>query len=230
MWLDAQNCERTVKLFDCRHDKLASQRRSELRNLTEVCKHNNTYTYHLDATFNLNSDTRPQGPAPATASPEGHLPIDAPERRRLPPLLRRAWYGLNQAFRRRIAHLDLTPDQFTVMRTLLENDPKGLTQRALTQLMSSDPNTVASLLERMESAGLLQRKPHETDRRAHRIRLQPAGKRKYLQAREIAIALQGEILSVLPEDKREEFLHDLGLVADQCRAAAHARPEGPARK
>jgi len=28
-----------------------------------------------------------------------------PERRRLPLLLRRAWYGLNQAFRRRIAHL-----------------------------------------------------------------------------------------------------------------------------
>ncbi len=29
------------------------------------------------------------------------LPIDAPERKRLPLLLRRAWYGLNQAFRRR---------------------------------------------------------------------------------------------------------------------------------
>src|SRR5258706_62504 len=42
--------------------------------------------------------------------------IDAPERRRLPPLLRRAWYGLNQAFRPRIAHLGVTPDQFTEMR------------------------------------------------------------------------------------------------------------------
>ena len=105
------------------------------------------------------------------------LPIDSPERRRLPLLLRRAWYGLNQAFRRRIAHLGLTPDQFTVMRTLLENE--GITQRKLTELMSSDPNTVASLLERMEHAGLVERQAHEKDRRAHWLRLKPKGKRKY---------------------------------------------------
>src|SRR4029077_958430 len=105
------------------------------------------------------------------------LPIDSPERRRLPLLLRRAWYGLNQAFRRRIAHLGVTPDQFTVMRTLLEHE--GITQRELTKLMSSDPNTVASLLARMEQAGLLQRQAHEKDRRARRLRLKPAGRRKY---------------------------------------------------
>src|SRR6187397_402714 len=92
-------------------------------------------------------------------------PIDSPNRRRLPLLLRRAWYGLNQAFRRRIAHLGFTPDQFTVMRTLLEHE--GITQRELAQAMSSDPNTVASLLERMETNGLVQRDPHERDRRAH---------------------------------------------------------------
>src|ERR1051325_4501966 len=98
--------------------------------------------------------------------PQRDLPIDAPERRRLPLLLRRAWYGLNQAFRRRIAHLGITPDQFTVMRTLLENE--GIRQRELTELMSSDPNTVASLLERMEKAGLIERQAHEQDRRGHR--------------------------------------------------------------
>ncbi len=53
-------------------------------------------------------------------SPEkAEIPLDAPGRRRLPVLLRRAWYGLNQAFRRRIAGMGLTPDQFTVIRTLL---------------------------------------------------------------------------------------------------------------
>src|SRR5688572_9533186 len=92
-------------------------------------------------------------------------PIDAPDRRRLPPLLRRAWYGLNQAFRRRIAHLGLTPDQFTALRTLLEHE--GISQRQLTSLMSSDPNTVASLLERMEKVDLIHRQAQEQDRRAN---------------------------------------------------------------
>jgi DNA-binding MarR family transcriptional regulator len=153
------------------------------------------------------------------------LDIDSPERRRLPVLLRRAWYGLNQAFRRRIAHLQITPDQFTVLRTLLEHD--GITQRELTHLISSDPNTVASLLERMETAGLLERKTHEKDRRANRLKVQGSGKAKYAAAREIAIELQKQVLRVLPEHKREEFLHDLALVADGCRQAleANSRPE-----
>ena len=150
------------------------------------------------------------------------LPIDAPGRRRLPILLRHAWYGLNQAFRRRIAHLGITPDQFTVMRTLLEAG--GITQSKLTEQMSSDPNTVASLLERMEKSGLLERRQHEQDRRAHRLHLRATGRRKYQAAREIAIALQTEVLSVLPEANREEFLEHLALAADACRDAAEDSP------
>lgn len=146
--------------------------------------------------------------------------IDAPERRRLPPLLRRAWYGLNQAFRRRIAHTGATPDQFTVMRCLQEGDPKGPTQRELTQMMSSDPNTIASLLERMENAGWIERKGHESDRRAYRIRLKPTGKRKYEELRAEAVKLQSSVLAALPESDREKFLEELAKVADACRAAA----------
>jgi DNA-binding MarR family transcriptional regulator len=150
------------------------------------------------------------------------LPIDAPERRRLPPLLRRAWYSLNQAFRRRIMYLEITPDQFTALRILGETHGKGLSQRELTELMSSDPNTVASLVERMESNGLIQRKPHEKDRRAHRIKLLAKGRRTYATAREIAVQLQKDILSALPAERREGFLEDLTVVADACRQVAES--------
>src|SRR5258708_15786675 len=154
-------------------------------------------------------------------APDGLIiPIDSPDRRRLPPLLRRAWYGLHQCFRRRIARTGVTPDQCTVLRTLLEGDPKGWTQREITKVMTSDPTTIASLLERMEKAGLIQRKPHEKDRRAHRIFLLPVGKRRYHQVRKIAVALQAEILSVLPEGDRENFLLNLTRVAHPCRILA----------
>ncbi|MHB8521618.1 MAG: MarR family winged helix-turn-helix transcriptional regulator [Limisphaerales bacterium] len=156
----------------------------------------------------------------------GGVPIDAPGRRRLPPLLRRAWYSLNQAFRRRIAHIgSLTPDQFTVLRTLTENDPGGLSQCELTGIMSSDPNTIASLLERMEEAGLLERRRHEKDRRAYRIQVKPAGQHALREARRVAFALQTEILSVLPEGRREEFLAHLAVVADACHVAAENSPK-----
>ena len=148
------------------------------------------------------------------------LPIDAPERRRMPILLRHAWYGLNQAFRRRIAHLAITPDQFTVMRTLLEHEKEGMMQSELARRIASDPNTIASLLERMENAGLIHRRTHEKDRRANRLELTASGKDKYQQAREIAVALQSEVLEALPADRRERFLEDLADIAIACRKAA----------
>ena len=141
------------------------------------------------------------------------------EQRRLPPLLRRAWYGLNQTFRQRVSHLSVTPDQFSILRWLHEGDPAGLTQRHITDLMASDPNTITSTLVRMEKAGFIVRKPHERDRRAHRVQLLETGRRTFEQAREIAIALQTQVLAALPPDRRECFLEELEIVADACAAA-----------
>jgi DNA-binding MarR family transcriptional regulator len=153
------------------------------------------------------------------------LPLDAPERRRLPPLLRRAWYSLNQAFRRRILHLRVTPDQFTVLRTLVEAGSNGLTQRQIAETISSDANTIASLLERMEKSGLIERGEDKTDRRARRIRLVPEGRKTYKVIRSIAIELQAEVLGSIPEPQREIFLQNLAALADACHAAAETSPK-----
>ena len=142
-----------------------------------------------------------------------------PALKRLPVLLRRAWYGLNQAFRQRIAHLGITPDQFSILRWLSEDDAAGITQRRLTDLMASDPNTITSTLSRMEKSGLLARKPHETDRRAHRVKLLPKGQRVFDKARKVAVDLQSQVLGVLPPDRRTRMLDELGAVADACAAA-----------
>ena len=158
-----------------------------------------------------------RGKKPAT----GSAPVDSPTRRRLPVLLRRCWFNLNQAFRRRITHTGITPDQFTVMRNLLEGDSLGMTQRALTEVMSSDANTIASLLERMESSGLVERQHHEKDRRAYRIRVTSEGKKKHSEIRKIAVQLQTEILKVLPESQRDRFLESLESVSEACRNVAN---------
>ena len=143
------------------------------------------------------------------ASVPAALPIDAPGRRRLPILLRHAWFSLNQTFRRRLAHSGLTPDQFTALRTLSEHEPEGLTQSDLTRLIASDPNTIGALVERMERCGWIARAPHEKDRRAIRLRLLPAGRGQYSRTRKIAVALQAEVLAEWSEKKREEFLENL---------------------
>ncbi len=153
-------------------------------------------------------------PIPAP-TPAGHAAL-----KRLPVLLRRSWYGLNQAFRQRIAHLDLTPDQFSVLRWLIEGDPQGLTQRALTDLMASDPNTITSILSRMEKSGLIARAPHEQDRRANRVKILAAGRRTFEKGRKAAMALQEQILATLPANRREKFLEELESIANACATIA----------
>lgn len=148
--------------------------------------------------------------------------------RRLPILLRRAWFSLNQAFRRRIAVLDLTPDQYTALRTLYESGRRGMCQSDLVQAMSSDPNTIASLLRRMEASGWLERKPHAADRRARLVRLLPEGRRRFFKARRIALALQAEVLAALPRQDRENFLAQLELVANACRRSVLMSPPAAA--
>ena len=149
-------------------------------------------------------------------------PSSLEDPRRLPVLLRRAWYGLNQAFRRRIAHTRCTPDQFTVLRNLSEAHPQGLTQAQLTRAMSSDPNTIASLVGRMERLHLLSRHPDPVDRRARRLLLTGSGQERFDELRRIAQQLQTEMLSALPPTARQQFLAQLEQVAHACRDAAES--------
>lgn len=137
--------------------------------------------------------------------------------RRLPILLRRAWFGLNQTFRRRIADAGLTPGQFTALRTLIERG--DLSQRELTEVMSSDANTIASLLSRMVKLGWVKRETHERDRRANRLHVTAAGRKKFEIARPIAVELQSQILAALPPEEHEQFLTALERVANTCQSA-----------
>ena len=140
----------------------------------------------------------------------------------LPILLRHAWYSLNQAFRRRLSHLGLTPDQFTVLRNLSE--APGLTQRELCTRMVSDPNTVAAMTARMQAEGWIERKVCKEDRRANRLRLLPTGKRKLTAARRIALGLQDEVSGFLDPDEFQKFLDDVSRLAKSCQAALRRSP------
>ncbi|MEI7776112.1 MAG: MarR family transcriptional regulator [Verrucomicrobiota bacterium] len=134
--------------------------------------------------------------------------------RRLPPLLRRAWFSLNQAFRQRLIPLGITPDQFTILRWLSECDPSGLTQSEITQRMASDPNTITSTVRRMEKAGLLERLPHESDRRAKRVRLLPLGRSTFNRAQSLAAVLQKSVLGCLDVNETAVFLELLERIGD----------------
>ena len=83
------------------------------------------------------------------------------------------------------------------------------------QLSATD--SIASLLERMEANGLVERRPHEKDRRANRVELLPVAREKYEAIRDEAIGLQSHVLEQLPEAERGKFLKQLETIAEACR-------------
>ena len=71
---------------------------------------------------------------------------------------------LRRVFNMRVAPMDLTQAQWRGLAYLSRNE--GLNQVSLADLMEVQPITVARLIDKLVSAGLVQRRPDPKDRRA----------------------------------------------------------------
>jgi len=70
--------------------------------------------------------------------------------------------------------LGITPAQVIALRELTE----PITARELANRMYCEPSNATFVLDRLEQQGLIERRPHPTDRRAKQIVLTPAGERR----------------------------------------------------
>ncbi len=69
---------------------------------------------------------------------------------------------------------DLSPSQFNVLNVLYGH-PDGLSQSDLSRVLIMHRSNVTGLIDRLERRELVQRTAHDTDRRAYRLFLTPAG-------------------------------------------------------
>src|SRR3954453_22304761 len=82
-------------------------------------------------------------------------------------LLGKAYQQVNQASKRRLAPYGVTPVQYALLKVLAERD--GQTGSELGERLLLDSATITGILDRLERAGLLERRADATDRRVHRI-------------------------------------------------------------
>src|SRR5258707_15845407 len=76
--------------------------------------------------------------------------------------------------RGRDAQLGLTRAQWSVLAHLARQE--GINQAALAQILEIEPITLVRLLDRLQAAGLVERRPDATDRRARVLYLTPAAR------------------------------------------------------
>ena len=123
----------------------------------------------------------------------------------------------------------LTQRQFAVLEAVSQKS--GLTQTDLVRATGIDRSTLADLVSRMTTKGLLDREQSANDARAKAVRLAPAGLAALEAARPQVEAADKRILALLPNAKRDGFLTLLAELAGEADAAPDkARAEAKAAK
>ena len=123
-----------------------------------------------------------------------------------PPALRACWIKLNSTFGKRLQPTGITPDQYSVLRWIHELDQKAIYQKDLAKLLFTDPNNIASLLNRMEMHGLIKRNPVQSDKRKKMVVATKLGKEKWLLCKQIALDVEKTLKDALDGAHRAVFL------------------------
>jgi MarR family transcriptional regulator, transcriptional regulator for hemolysin len=138
-------------------------------------------------------------------------------------LLSTASHSLTTELTRAMEGLGVSPRGFSVLTTALSG---AYTQTELARMIGLDKTTMVVTLDELEAAGLAERRPSATDRRARVIAVTEAGERKVREAEEIAARTNEDVLGVLDPEEREAFRGALTrLVCDRLsEPVACAKP------
>jgi MarR family transcriptional regulator, transcriptional regulator for hemolysin len=128
-------------------------------------------------------------------------------------LLSRASYTLTTELTAALEVLGISPRAHAVLAAAATGEHS---QTQLARMVGLDKTTMVVTLDELEAAGLAERRPSPTDRRARVIAVTAAGERKVREAEEIAERVRADVLSALPDDEREVFVKALTrLVSDR---------------
>ncbi len=136
-------------------------------------------------------------------------------------LLSRVGGYAQREFARRLETLGLTTRMWGALNVL---DAEGMiTQHALGKSIGMDPSTMVSTIDELEARGMVERRRHPSDRRAHALHLTDHGRATLSRGRRLAKQAQDDLLSPLDGDDRRR-LHELLLAIAQALDPVTAEP------
>ena len=111
----------------------------------------------------------------------------------------------------KLAELGTTPREICVLGKALGAE---LTQSRLGELAGLDKTTMVVTMDKLERAGLAERRPSATDRRARIVAVTPAGEKLLAAGQTVVDRAHVDMLSALPEADREVFVRCMSALVD----------------
>lgn len=137
-------------------------------------------------------------------------------------LLAQAGAHAASKFAERLAELKLVPAHAGIFRILAAKP--AITQQALATTLGTLPSRLVALIDDLESRGLLERRPHETDRRSYALHLTESGISTLQAIGRIAREHQQSLLAALSEEEQAQLAALLQRVADQQGLTPRVHP------
>ncbi|MEU6845964.1 MarR family winged helix-turn-helix transcriptional regulator [Streptomyces sp. NPDC046716] len=125
-----------------------------------------------------------------------------------------------------LAEIGLTARMHCVLVHALEEER---TQNQLAEIGDMDKTTMVVTVDALEQAGLAERRPSSTDRRARIIAVTKAGAKVAARSQEIVDGVHEEALSAFPPEDREVFLRLMSHLAGGHLSTPSPTPT-PARR
>lgn len=113
---------------------------------------------------------------------------------------------MRRAFDERARGIGVTRPQWQVLTMLARHE--GINQGGLAELLEVEPITLCRMVDRLQEAGLVERRPDPSDRRAWRLFLSGKANGLIGELRPLALSLFDEAMTGLTPDERE-MLHEM---------------------
>lgn len=113
-------------------------------------------------------------------------------------------------FTRRVEHLGLTQAQWQTLAHLARN--QGLKQAQLAEILEIRPITLTRLIDRLQAAGLVERRADPDDRRAQRLFLTEEARPLIGEMWAVAAGVREKAMAGLPRERREQLVDALAAM------------------
>ena len=132
---------------------------------------------------------------------------------------------LRRRFDRRARDLGLTRAQWRVLAYLTRNE--GNNQSALAEILEIEPITLVRQLDRLEAAGLIERRLDPADRRVRLLHLTGKARPVLERMREISLAVRAEALEDLGAGEQEALIERLLAIKARLAEREGAEERAP---
>ena len=141
-------------------------------------------------------------------------------------LLAQASNALETEMTAELQALGISPRAHCVLTHALRGE---LTQSQVAEQCALDKTTMVVTMDELERAGLAERRPSGTDRRARIIAVTKAGERRVAEANAIVARIYAEVLAALPAGQRDAFVAGLAQLVGG-RLSTPMKCERPVRR